>query len=144
MQVQLNFLIAAFGGMSGSLLNQGQLMVEIPTFSTAIPNSPQMNGVSTSHLTGACISPQMNGGSASHPTRAYTRPQMNMTNQFMHIPDFLYVNPVVLNCAVKSVIAEKLQEFKNANRPLPPDYNKPYPSWHDEMSFPLGYYWLKI
>lgn len=57
----------------------------------------------------------------------------------MHIPDLPYVNPVVLNLVMKSVIAGKLQEFKDVNRPSPPDYNKPYPSWQDDMSFPPRY-----
>lgn len=98
-------------------------MTEIPTTSMTVPNSLQMNG-----------------GSTSHPTRVYTGPQMNVANQFAHILDMSYVNPVPLNCVLESVIAGKLQEFKDTNRPSIPDYNKPYPSWHDEMSFPRGYH----
>lgn len=55
-----------------------------------------------------------------------------------------YVNPVVLNRMVEVVVAGKLQEFKDANQLSSPDYSKPYPQWHDEISFSSRYQQLKF
>lgn len=78
----------------------------------------------------------MNSASTSHPAGINTGPQINLVNQFAQIPGPSYVNLVILDRVVESVIVGNLQEFNDVNRQSPPDYNKPYPSWHNEISFP--------
>lgn len=90
---------------------QGQPTTEVPTLSATIPNRPQVNGGSASHLAGAFNDPQINGDTMTQPTKAYTNPQSNITSQFIYILGLPYVNPVVLNHVVESVIVEKLQEL---------------------------------
>lgn len=148
MQIRLNFLIVAFGGMPESTFNQGhpsrQLSGKGAMSSATAPDSPQINGGSASHLVGGYKGPPPNGGAAPHSARAYNGLQANQANPSVHISGLLYVNLVVLNRIVESIIMGKLQEFKDVNRSSPLDYNKPYLAWHDEMSFPPGYHQSKF
>lgn len=75
---------------------------------------------------------------------AHINMNLNMPNQFMQIPGLSYINPVVPYCVVEFVIADKLQEFRDANHPSPPDYNKSYLTRRNEISSFGGYHQPKF